>query len=290
MTEGIVNVLKPPGMTSHDVVSYVRKIYQIKRVGHAGTLDPAAAGVLPVFVGPATRLIEYTTDANKSYRVEMTLGYETDTGDDTGRIIRSAECAVPSVDKMADILEKFVGEIDQVPPMYSAIKVGGKKLYELARNGVTIERKARRITIHSINLIKICNNKILFDVCCSKGTYIRTLCTDIGNVLNCPTVMSFLVRSRVGSFSLQDAWTLEEIKENPIKALSALDKAINHLDMIELSSEHAIAIAQGKVITTHSTGQDIVRLYDPHHRLIGIGLRTSSGHIKPVKILPLQNK
>ena len=177
MTTGIINVLKPPGMTSHDVVAVIRKIYRQKRVGHAGTLDPAAAGVLPVFVGPATRLIEYTTDTRKSYRVELTFGYETDTGDDTGNVTAISDtCSLPSVGQITHILPEFIGDIEQVPPMHSAIKHHGTRLYELARQGISVERVSRTITIDDIRIIHASGPRLLFDVQgCSKGTYIRTL-------------------------------------------------------------------------------------------------------------------
>jgi tRNA pseudouridine55 synthase len=200
MTAGIINVLKPPGMTSHDVVAFIRRLYGEKRVGHAGTLDPAAAGVLPIFIGRATRLLEYSADGEKSYRAEISWGYETDTGDDTGKIIFSAPCVVPDFDQLNEILHSFVGTSEQIPPMYSAVKIGGKKLYELARQGIAIDRPARTIEIRSIALKKLTDKKAIFDVTCSKGTYIRALCTDIGRKAGCPAVMSFLVRTRVGLF------------------------------------------------------------------------------------------
>lgn len=180
MTSGLINVLKPPGMTSHDVVSFIRRTYHLKRVGHAGTLDPAASGVLPVALGSATRLLEYMTDTDKSYRVELTIGYETDTGDDTGAILNNAVCVMPVKTEIEKVLSSFIGTIEQIPPMYSAIKIQGKKLYELARAGITVERQPRIITIHNITLLHIDDTRILFDVTCSKGTYIRSLCSDIG--------------------------------------------------------------------------------------------------------------
>ena len=213
MTGGILNVLKPPGMTSHDVVSFIRKIYSIKRVGHAGTLDPAAAGVLPIAVGPATRLIEYFAENNKSYRVELTLGYETDSGDDTGKVIRTSGEPIPRTETITAVLTSFTGPIAQVPPMYSAVKVKGKRLYELAREGKVIERKARDVIIHNISLLNVTGSKILFDVDCSKGTYIRSLCMDFGQKIGIPAVMSFLIRTKVGPFLLSEAHTLEEIEE-----------------------------------------------------------------------------
>jgi tRNA pseudouridine55 synthase len=164
MQSGIINVLKPPGMTSHDVVSFIRRLYGIKRVGHAGTLDPAAAGVLPVFIGNATRLVEYLADAGKSYRAELTFGFETDTGDDTGKIINRCPCTVLDSTQIKETLASFLGVNEQIPPMHSAIKIGGKKLYELARQGQVVERKPRKIVIDSISLITESQSRIVFDV------------------------------------------------------------------------------------------------------------------------------
>lgn len=286
---GLINILKPPGMTSHDVVSFIRRTYHLKRVGHAGTLDPAAAGVLPVALGPATRLLEYMTDCDKSYRVELTIGYETDTGDDTGTITNSIDCTMPAQHKIEEVLASFLGSIEQVPPMYSAIKVQGKKLYELARAGITVERKARTITIHSIELLKMDHKSILFDVTCSKGTYIRSLCTDIGAKMNCPVVMSFLVRTRVGSFSLDQAFTLEEIGENSVSAVLPVDNALDYMPKVILSREIANAFQHGQNIpisTDEGYGQTLLRIYDHQNLFIGIGQKKSdTAVIIPIKVL-----
>jgi len=289
MIGGLLNIIKPPGMTSHDVVSFIRRTYSLKRVGHAGTLDPAAAGVLPVALGPATRMLEYMTDCDKSYRVELTIGYETDTGDDTGTITKSMDCIMPAQSKIIEVLASFLGTIEQVPPMYSAIKVQGKKLYELARAGITIERKARTITIHKINLLKIDQRKFLFDVTCSKGTYIRSLCTDIGEKINCPVVMSFLVRTRVGSFSLDQAFTLEEIEENAEGALLPVDNALDYMPKVVLSKETASAFKHGQNIsmsTDEGYDQALLRIYDHQNLFIGIGQKKYGTAVMiPIKVL-----
>lgn len=289
MIGGLINIVKPPGMTSHDVVSFIRKTYQLKRVGHAGTLDPAAAGVLPVALGSATRMLEYMTDCDKSYRVELTIGYETDTGDATGTITNSMDCLMPSQAKIEEVLASFLGTIEQVPPMYSAIKVQGKKLYELARAGITIERKSRTITIHKINLLKIDQKTILFDVTCSKGTYIRSLCTDIGVKIHCPVVMSFLVRTRVGSFSLAQAFTLEEIGENSGNVVLPVDTALDYMPEVILSQELAKAFKHGQHIamsTAKDYGQALLRIYDHQHLFIGIGQQKNGTALMiPIKVL-----
>ncbi|EAX47078.1 tRNA pseudouridine synthase B [Thermosinus carboxydivorans Nor1] len=286
MAEGILNILKPPGMTSHDAVAFVRRLYGVKRVGHAGTLDPAAAGVLPVFVGAATRLIEYTADADKSYRVEMTVGRETDTGDDTGNIIRTAPCVLPPISDLDALLQEFTGEIEQIPPMYSAIKIGGQKLYDLARQGIIVERQPRRIKINKIQLIAVREQRIYFDVDCSKGTYIRTLCTDIGRRLGCPAVMSFLVRTRVGNFQLTEALTLEEIAAEKERALQAPDLAVAHFPPIFLTVAQAKAIVQGQAVRIDCRNQGMIRLYNDQKQFIGIGEKQGPGApLRPVKIV-----
>ena len=289
MIGGLINIVKPPGMTSHDVVSFIRKTYHLKRVGHAGTLDPAATGVLPVALGPATRLLEYMTDCDKSYRVELTIGYETDTGDATGTITSRMDCVMPTQYIIEEVLASFIGTIEQVPPMYSAIKVQGKKLYELARAGITVERKARIIKIHNINLLKMDHNSILFDVTCSKGTYIRSLCTDIGAKINCPVVMSFLVRTRVGSFSLDQAFTLEEIEENSERAVLPVDNALDYMPKVILTTEIASAFKHGQNIgmsTNEEYGQAFLRIYDQQNLFIGIGQQHfSTGVLVPIKVL-----
>ncbi len=212
--DGIVNILKPSGMTSHDVVSFVRRCTNIKKVGHTGTLDPQAVGVLPICIGKATKVAEFLTTQNKQYRAEIKLGITTDTQDSTGEILTREEVDF-SVDKIRQVIYSFQGDINQVPPMYSAIKVKGKKLYELARKGIEIKREPRRVKIHEIKILDIDLNEhtILIDVKCSKGTYIRTLCYDIGKALGCGAHMSFLLRTKSGIFTLEKAVTVEKFEQ-----------------------------------------------------------------------------
>ena len=203
--DGILNILKPPGMTSHDIVSRMRRLTRERKIGHGGTLDPGAAGVLPVFLGKATRLIEYGIEWDKAYRVELTLGGRSETGDDASEIFWDSVEKYPSLEEVKSILASFVGDQEQIPPMYSALKVNGKKLYELAREGIVIERQARPITIHKIQLLSYEAPTLRFDVDCSKGTYIRTLCEDMAAQFGLNGVMTFLLRTRAGAFSIQDA-------------------------------------------------------------------------------------
>jgi tRNA pseudouridine55 synthase len=275
MADGFLNILKPPGMSSHDVVGYVRRLFKMKKVGHAGTLDPAAAGVLPVALGKATRLIEYMAEADKSYRAEITFGIKTDSGDDTGEIIERLETfALPDAPKIQAVLSSFLGKSEQMPPMYSAIKINGQKLYELARQGIFVERKKRQIEITKIELLKADENKILFDTDCSKGTYIRSLCMDIGDRLAIPSTMSFLIRTRVGEFKLPDTVTLEELAEKKEAALLPSDTVISHLKPLYLDEMESLAFQQGKklrCILDDIENVQKVRIYDKAKVFIGIG-------------------
>jgi len=249
---GILNILKPPGMTSHDVVSVVRKKLNIKKVGHTGTLDPNAAGVLPICVGQATKISQFLLDGKKKYRTELTLGIETDTEDIYGAITNRSSI-VPENEDIERAILSFIGTYDQIPPMYSALKVKGKKLYELAREGIEIERKPRQVTIYSIDIIKIDNGKIMFDVLCSKGTYIRTLCKDIGRTLGCGGVMSFLLRIEASGFDLKTAITIEELNEREdVKSLLLpLDFPLSHIPKVIVKSSYTKQVLNGNRIFPH---------------------------------------
>ena len=212
--DGIINVLKPVGMTSADIVRWILKKTNARKAGHGGTLDPGAAGVLPVFLDKATRLVEYYVNQDKLYRAELTLGITTDTQDLYGQILETKTPNVSEQDFLA-VLPRFVGAIEQTPPMYSAIKKKGKHLYEYARKGIEVVREKRPVTISELEVIEWKQAEfptVLFDVTCSKGTYIRTLCHDIGQELGCGAHMSFLLRLRSGKFSIDSALTLEEIE------------------------------------------------------------------------------
>ena len=210
---GILNVYKPKGLTSHAVVSRVRKFYGVKRVGHAGTLDPMACGVLPVLVGSAASVQELVMEHDKTYKAGVLFGVTTDTGDVTGS---GLDAKTPSFDDAAlkETLARFTGEIDQVPPMYSALKVDGQKLYELARRGETVERKARKVTVYGIRLLTPFDGKRCdIEVDCSKGTYIRTLAEDIGNALGCGACLDSLERTVCGVYRAADAVTVETLEK-----------------------------------------------------------------------------
>ncbi len=212
MYHGIINIYKEKGYTSHDVVAKLRGILQMKKIGHTGTLDPDAQGVLPVCLGKATRLCEMLTEKEKVYEAVLLLGVETDTQDTSGTVLAKYPVTV-SEEQVKNVIEQFQGEYQQIPPMYSALKVNGKKLYELAREGKVIERKARTVEIYEIVVLNIKLPRVKIQVRCSKGTYIRTLCYDIGEKLGCKGCMEELVRTRVSGFRIEEAVSLKKVEE-----------------------------------------------------------------------------
>ena len=220
MINGILNIYKEKGYTSHDVVARLRGIVGQKKIGHTGTLDPEAEGVLPVCLGRATKVCDMLTDKDKTYETVLLLGKTTDTQDITGKVLSEHSPDDPGLpggavtEKSAEeCISGFIGAYDQIPPMYSALKVGGKKLYELAREGKTVERKSRRVMIRDIRIKEIKLPRIRMEVDCSKGTYIRTLCHDIGGRLGCGGCMEELLRTRVGRFSLEESLKLDEVEQ-----------------------------------------------------------------------------
>ena len=208
--DGIFNIYKEKGFTSHDVVAIVRRTIHMKKVGHTGTLDPDAEGVLPVCVGKATKLSDVIMDGRKSYRAMLRLGVTTTTEDASGEVLET-KAVVFDEEKIRAAVAAFIGRLEQVPPMYSALKVNGKKLYELAREGIEIERKARTVHFYEISILEVKLPLVRMEVTCSKGTYIRTLCHDIGEKLGCHGCMERLIRTRVGQFDRNGAHTLDEI-------------------------------------------------------------------------------
>ncbi len=214
MYNGIINIYKEAGFTSHDVVAKLRGILGQKKIGHTGTLDPEAVGVLPVCLGKGTKVCDLLTEKDKTYEAVIRFGVVTDTQDMTGQVLRSCEACVKE-EELLRAMTQFKGEYEQIPPMYSALKVGGKKLYELAREGKTVERKARKVYIHELTLLSIAEDgkSARMRVHCSKGTYIRTLCEDIGEILGCGAAMEKLTRTAVGIFKIEDAITLDQVSE-----------------------------------------------------------------------------
>lgn len=230
MYDGIINVYKEKGFTSFDVVAKMRGILGQRKVGHTGTLDPAAEGVLPVCAGKGTRLCDMLTDHDKTYRATMLLGVVTDTQDTTGTVLEEKSTDHLTEEEVREAIMSFVGDYDQVPPMYSALKVDGKKLYELAREGKEVERKARPVKIHEIVIESVNLPEVVMTVSCSKGTYIRTLCHDIGEKLSVGGCMKELLRTKVGRFLLEDTLKLSDLQK--LKEEGQLEKAVFPLEAV----------------------------------------------------------
>lgn len=286
MMDGILAVWKPAGWTSHDVVAKVRRIIKVKRIGHTGTLDPDVTGVLPLCIGRATRVVEYVQERPKSYEAEMKFGIATDTEDVSGTVLTELPSVTITEDDIRRVLATFIGEIEQVPPMFSAVKVDGKRLYELAREGQVVERKSRVVTIHKLELLEMMLDQphptIRFSVECSKGTYIRTLCVDIGQALHVPAVMVKLTRTMSGGFTEADCFTLEDIAQlmasgDLVSKLTPADQAIDHFPRATVSSDNVQRAFQGKRIALHSLlehdpfeSNAIIRLYGEDGTFAGL--------------------
>ena len=289
MMDGVINIYKPKGITSFDAVYKIKKLLNTGKVGHAGTLDPMATGVLPVCVGKATKIIDYIMRNEKTYGVSLKLGIVTDTYDLEGKIIEEKECLSISDSLILDTINSFVGIQKQIPPMYSAIKVNGKKLYELARKGITIEREAREITIYSIDNILINKPSISFDVKCSKGTYIRSLCYDIGNKLNCGATMTELTRKNNGSFSIEDSINIDELNNDNISNfIIPMERALGSYKKFIIEDKFCNLLINGVCIADPQLlnkviDDNIYRVFSKEDELIGLGQK----NIKGFKLLKL---
>lgn len=300
MINGIINVYKEAGFTSHDVVAKMRGICGQKKIGHTGTLDPEAEGVLPVCLGSATKLCDMLTDRDKEYVAELLLGVETDTQDMTGRILSEHPVTV-SEEELRRTAASFLGKYEQIPPMYSALKVNGKKLYELARVGKEVERRARPVMIYELEILECRLPAAVFRVVCSKGTYIRTLCADMGAKLGCGGAMRSLKRTRVGEFRLENAFfldALQQLKEEGrlSEAVLPVDRVFENCPALHVCEEAVKRLENGNVISAQQTKEREVydsgawvRMYGPDHSFAGIyAYETDSECYKPVKMfLPL---
>ncbi|RAP76876.1 tRNA pseudouridine(55) synthase TruB [Paenibacillus montanisoli] len=299
--DGILAVWKPAGWTSHDVVAKVRGITKVKRIGHTGTLDPAVTGVLPLCIGRATRVVEYVQERPKSYEAVMQFGLATDTEDLTGNVTKELPSVELSESEIRRVLASFIGEIEQVPPMYSAVRVDGKRLYELAREGQVIERKTRKVTIYSLDLLDMQLDQphptIRFSVECSKGTYIRTLCVDIGQALGVPAVMAQLTRTMSGGFSKEQCLTLDQIAELHAAGelegkLTPSDVALDHFPRATVSMENVQRAFQGKRIYLNALLEheafgpnSIIRVYGVDDSFVGLFQQDEeSATLKAVKV------
>lgn len=300
MISGVINVYKEPGFTSHDVVAKLRGILKQKKIGHMGTLDPNAVGVLPVCLGKATKLCDILSEKDKTYKATLLLGTVTNTQDTTGEVLKQAseeELEALNEEKVFNIIKSYIGEYDQIPPMFSAIKINGQKLYNLARQGEEIERPARHCKILDITVTKMDLPRVEFYVTCSKGTYVRTLCYDIGNDLGVGGCMEKLVRTKVERFDVQDSISLRQIEE--YRDNGTLNEYIVPVDeMLDAHSKCIVAenaekmVYNGNIFTSrntllkmnHEDGQ-IVRVYTHDGKFVGLYMYIAEKQIyKPLKM------
>lgn len=295
MVNGIINVYKEKGYTSFDVVAKMRGIFGQKKIGHTGTLDPDAQGVLPVCLGKATKVCDLLTDKDKVYKATMLLGIQTDTLDISGKVCNKAVVNVTE-QQVRDVISTFVETIEQVPPMYSALKVNGKKLYELAREGKTIERKARKVSIYDITIDEICLPEVVMTVSCSKGTYIRSLCDDIGTKLGCYGCMKELLRTKVACFDIGDAYKISEIEKLKESIVLPVDMLFENIPAVNTVLMAQKLIENGNRIPAEMINADgnkqrkyddegRYRIYNPEDSFVGIyTYKAETDDFKPVKI------
>lgn len=287
--DGILNIYKTTGITSFDVVRMVRKLSKMKKVGHTGTLDPLATGVLPICLGKATKLVDYIMDDFKVYDTILKLGLTSDTYDKEGIVTEVNDVRV-SEEEILNVIHSFIGVIDQVPPMYSALKVGGKRLYELARKGIEIERDSRKITIYDIAITEIKMPYVYFKVKCSKGTYIRSLCNDIGLKLECGALMWNLERTATGFFTKEDSISIEDLTEDNLEDhLISMDTALQRYKEIYFNEDLEKLLINGVTIKnplliSNIPDKELCRIYLKNKKFIGIGMKNEAG-FKMVKLL-----
>ncbi|MBL4934890.1 tRNA pseudouridine(55) synthase TruB [Clostridium sp. YIM B02515] len=287
--DGVLNIYKPSGISSFDVVRKIMKLCNTRKVGHTGTLDPLASGVLPICVGKATKIVDYLMSETKTYRAQLKLGITTDTYDREGSIISEKKVNI-SEEAILRIFNQYIGEIEQEPPMYSALKVNGKRLYELARQGIVIERNKRNITIFDITIEDISLPIITFIVTCSKGTYIRSLCHDIGNNLGTGGIMWNLERTQTGNFKKENSIDFYSLDEEIIsKNILQIEHSLNIFDKVSFSNKYEKLLLNGvKIKNTfiiNSIDMDkILRVYVDTNKFIGLGKRDEEG-FKIIKLL-----
>lgn len=286
---GYVVIDKPAGITSHDVVSKVRRVLGERRVGHAGTLDPAAVGVLPIAVGLATRTVEYLASSSKSYRAEVTFGIETDSGDADGIVTHTTEARHLAKPEIERALLAFHGPYTHIPPMHSALKVGGRRLYDLAREGRSIDVPSRSVTIHAIALVEWRSPTMTMDVTCSKGTYIRSLAQDLGKRMGTGAYLSHLVRTRTGPFTLDDAVSIDDL----VELKSSLgwgglafhpDWVLRDMVAVVIDRQRARSWAMGQPINHQAVVSGNVRVYDAAGTWLGMGVAEEDG-LRPTKVI-----
>ena len=281
MSDGFINLNKNSGMTSHDAVNRVRKIFQSRKVGHAGTLDPAASGVLPIAIGRATKFIEYLTDCRKTYRAEILFGVATDSGDLEGKIIsRADDFKMPTLDELNATLKDFIGEIEQTPPKFSAIKIHGRKAYDLARKNLDFDMPRRVVKIFDTKLIALEENSATLEIDCGKGTYIRSLAVDLGERLKIPATLKNLLRLRVGDFDIKNSAPLDELSTENILPI---ENCLNHLPRFELNENRIRAFLNGLPTTLNLPDEKALRIC-AGEKFLGVG-RIERGELRSSKII-----
>lgn len=279
--DGVLNVLKPAGMTSFDVIAFLRRVYGQKKIGHGGTLDPLAAGVLPVFLGRAARLIEYAPIHTKTYEAEFLMGFETDTEDVTGKITARGE-PLTDIGAWERAAENFRGSVMQVPSAYSAKQIGGRRAYDLAREGKEVALPARPVEISRLCIRGIGPPYLRLSVTCSSGTYVRALGRDLGRAAGCPLTMSFLLRTEMGPFRISEAKTLEEIEAAPEAACGDLRMILSELPQLTLTAEEAAGFLTGKRLRTRAADAEEAAACGPQG-FLGIAA-VRGGVIHPKKV------
>lgn len=292
--DGLLLLNKPAGITSNGALQKVKRLLGVRKAGHTGSLDPAATGMLPLCFGEATKVCAYLLDADKAYRVVARLGEATDTGDADGKVIRTAEVPSLTTSEWRAVLDRFVGDIEQVPPMYSALKKEGKRLYELAREGKTVKRDPRPVTIHEIALLESRGNRLVFRVRCSKGTYVRTLVEDIAAAADTVAFTASLHREHVGDFlaedmiSLADAEKLAEAgPDRLVEALLPVDRALAGLAEATVSEPEMARFLNGQSVGQGGTSAGLIRVYGPQSRFLGIAESGPKGELSPRRVFHL---
>jgi len=286
--DGVFLLNKPLGLSSNQALKKIQWLFNAKKAGHTGTLDPMASGLLPICIGEATKFSNRLLEANKTYIATVQLGLTTTTGDQEGEVVSQKE-VVLKPNQLQETLQKFTGDITQIPPMFSALKFEGKPLYEYARQGIEIERKPRPVTIYDIKLNKIEESIVILEVICSKGTYIRTLAEDIGHALGCGAHLKGLERTQTGHFQLPDALTIEALEAMSMasreKTLLPVDALLEGLSSIELTVTETEAIKKGQAIDFISENDNELRLYGASGQFLGVGQPDLQGRLFPKRLI-----
>lgn len=292
---GVLLLDKPRGMTSNGALQIVKRLFSARKAGHTGSLDPLATGLLPLCLGEATKVSGFLLDSDKGYRAIFKLGVRTNSGDADGEVVQTRPVGAINIATLSDVLARFTGNIQQVPPMFSAIKQNGVPLYKLAYAGQEVERTARDVTIFSLQLLRFENDEIEVSVRCSKGTYIRTLAEDIGEALGCGAHVSLLQRVRVGGFTLEQAFTLDRLQQRAAQGIAALDQALLPMDHalegwpdVRLSKEAAHCLQHGQaVFVPQVTAHGWVRLFNGDNHFLGMGEVLDDGRVAPRRLVNL---